>query len=81
LDGASTNSDDKILVIGATNLPNQLDKAALRRFTKKVLIDLPDTKAKKAIITKLLEKVPHKLSESDISDVACRMERNNKIIN
>jgi SpoVK/Ycf46/Vps4 family AAA+-type ATPase len=57
LDGASTNSDDKILVIGATNLPNQLDKAALRRFRKKVLIDLPDTNAKKAMITKLLEKV------------------------
>jgi SpoVK/Ycf46/Vps4 family AAA+-type ATPase len=67
-------------VIGATNLPNQLDKAALRRFTKKVLIDLPDIQAKKAMITKLLESVPHKLTESDIADVAQRMERNMIII-
>jgi SpoVK/Ycf46/Vps4 family AAA+-type ATPase len=75
LDGASTKTEDRILVIGATNLPNQLDKAALRRFSRKVLIDLPDLKAKKSMITKLLSKVPNKLSEADISDVAYRMER------
>lgn len=75
LDGASTKEEDKILVIGATNLPNQLDKAALRRFSRKVLIDLPDVKAKKAMIGKLLQQVPHKISDSDIADVAYRMER------
>lgn len=75
LDGASTNPDDKILVIGATNLPNQLDKAALRRFTKKVLIDLPDQKARKGLIAKLLSKASHNLTDSDINDVAYRMER------
>lgn len=80
LDGASTKAEDKILVIGATNLPNQLDKAALRRFSRKVLIDLPDHKAKKAMIAKLLEKVPHRLTEADITDVAYRMERTPSLI-
>lgn len=40
------------MLIAATNLPNELDKAALRRFTKKILIDLPDRKARKHMITK-----------------------------
>jgi len=80
LDGASTKQDDKILVIGATNLPDQLDKAALRRFSRKVLIDLPDTKAKKAMIAQLLSKVSHKLTETDIVDVAYRMERTSPLL-
>ena len=39
-----------------------------------MLIDLPDVKAKKAMIGKLLQQVPHKISDSDIADVAYRME-------
>ena len=35
MDGASGSSDDRVLVIGATNMPQQLDEAAIRRLTKR----------------------------------------------
>lgn len=76
MDGVATTGSDRILVIGATNLPNQLDKAALRRFNKKILIDLPDVKAKKGIISKLLTNTKSKLTDQDITDIAYRMDRN-----
>lgn len=75
MDGAGSKSEDRVLIVGATNLPNELDKAALRRFTKKVLIDLPDFKARKAMISKLLSKTQHRLTESDISEAAHKLER------
>ena len=36
LDGAATRADDFVLIIGATNRPQELDEAALRRFTFKI---------------------------------------------
>ena len=33
-DGASTGSEDRLLVIGATNRPQEIDEAARRRFVK-----------------------------------------------
>ncbi|KAE8738630.1 hypothetical protein FOCC_FOCC015882 [Frankliniella occidentalis] len=44
MEGAATgsNQNDKILVIGATNRPSDLDEAVRRRFQKKFLIPLPD---------------------------------------
>lgn len=41
-DGAGTNDDDRILIIGATNRPQELDEAARRRLVKKLYIRLPD---------------------------------------
>jgi AAA+ superfamily predicted ATPase len=41
-DGAATGEDERILVIGATNRPQDLDKAARRHFTKKLYIPLPE---------------------------------------
>lgn len=42
LDGATTESEERILVIGATNRPQELDDAARRRFVKRLYIPLPD---------------------------------------
>jgi SpoVK/Ycf46/Vps4 family AAA+-type ATPase len=33
-DGVTSSSTERITIIGATNLPNNLDPAALRRFVK-----------------------------------------------
>jgi SpoVK/Ycf46/Vps4 family AAA+-type ATPase len=34
LDGAKTSAEEKILVVGATNRPQELDEAARRRLVK-----------------------------------------------
>jgi len=38
LDGAKTSADTRILVIGATNRPQELDEAARRRFVKRLCV-------------------------------------------
>lgn len=42
LDGATTDSEERLLVIGATNRPQELDEAARRRFVKRLYIPLPE---------------------------------------
>ena len=36
LDGAGTKADEKIVIVGATNRPQELDEAARRRFVKRL---------------------------------------------
>lgn len=54
MDGASTDQNDRILVMGATNLPWSLDTAVLRRMARKVYIPLPDSKAREALVKHML---------------------------
>lgn len=42
LDGAATCEDDMVIVVAATNRPQELDEAARRRFTKRLYIPLPE---------------------------------------
>lgn len=42
MDGATTKDDDRVLIIGATNRPQELDDAIRRRFVKRLYIPLPD---------------------------------------
>ncbi|UMM36477.1 hypothetical protein L5515_008627 [Caenorhabditis briggsae] len=71
-DGATSSPDDRILVIGATNRPYELDDAVLRRFPKRIMLNLPDTEARKELITKTLKKhdMMDGLSSSDIRYIA-----------
>ncbi|VVC31509.1 Hypothetical protein CINCED_3A017288 [Cinara cedri] len=70
LDGAGTNDDDRILIIGATNRPQELDEAARRRLVKKLYIRLPDQQARKDMIKKLTESENHVLSDDDLEKIA-----------
>ncbi|XP_055372498.1 fidgetin-like protein 1 [Condylostylus longicornis] len=67
LDGTSTSKDDLVLIIGATNRPQELDDAARRRFVRRLYIPLPDVKARIQIIENLLKNVKHVLSNSDFA--------------
>jgi SpoVK/Ycf46/Vps4 family AAA+-type ATPase len=53
LDGANTDQDARILVIGTTNCPEQLDEAARRRFVKRLYVPLPASHARKQMILRV----------------------------
>ncbi|XP_014614498.1 PREDICTED: fidgetin-like protein 1 isoform X3 [Polistes canadensis] len=74
LDGAATSEDDRILIVGATNRPQELDEAARRRLVKRLYIPLPELQARKQIICNLLSSVKHNVTEQDITDIAQQAE-------
>ena len=50
VEGFATSTEDKVLIMGATNKPWDLDDAILSRFQKKIYIPLPDLVARKIIL-------------------------------
>ena len=48
-DGLRT-TQDRVVVIGSTNRPFDLDEAVLRRMPRRVLVDLPDLKTREEIL-------------------------------
>jgi vacuolar protein-sorting-associated protein 4 len=60
------NDTDGILVLGATNIPWQLDAAIRRRFEKRIYIDLPEEHARADLFKLNLGDTPHMLTEEDI---------------
>jgi len=70
LDGAATSEEDRILIVGATNRPQELDEAARRRLVKRLYVPLPELEARKQIINNLLMSVNHDLNEEAIMKIA-----------
>lgn len=72
MEGFDTGSE-QILLIGATNRPQELDEAARRRLTKRLYIPLPSSEARAWIIQNLLEKDGlFELSNHD-TDTICKL--------
>ncbi|GLE05977.1 hypothetical protein PINS_up015188 [Pythium insidiosum] len=68
------NSDDGILVLGATNVPWELDPAMRRRFEKRIYIPLPELEARKVMLKIHLGDTPNGLTEQDFNTVAEKTE-------
>ncbi|KAI0727933.1 ATPase [Fomitopsis betulina] len=49
------SSTDRILVLGATNRPNDIDSAILRRMPKRFSVGLPDLEQREKILTLMLK--------------------------
>jgi len=64
MDGCG-NSQEGVLVMGATNTPWELDEAFRRRFEKRIYISLPDQTARATMFKLKLEGVDHTLNEDD----------------
>ncbi|GAA33137.2 spastin [Clonorchis sinensis] len=70
MDGVQSGSE-RVLVLAATNRPQELDDAALRRFPRRVYVRMPDVRTRQEILLKLLEKnVNHSLSRTDVERIA-----------
>ncbi|RLN91771.1 hypothetical protein BBJ28_00022410 [Nothophytophthora sp. Chile5] len=61
---------DIILVVGATNRPQELDEAARRRFVKRLYIPLPSFDARLDMINRLLKDNKHELSDENTAFIA-----------
>lgn len=49
-DGMNTGPQQRVIILGATNRPNDLDKAILRRMPKRFQICLPDRLQRKKVL-------------------------------
>jgi vacuolar protein-sorting-associated protein 4 len=64
MDGVGKKEGD-VLVLGATNVPWELDAAIRRRFEKRVYIPLPEPHARAAMVKLHLGDTPNNLNEND----------------
>ncbi|CAO0795571.1 unnamed protein product [Mucor circinelloides] len=64
------NDMDGVLVLGATNIPWQLDSAIRRRFEKRIYIPLPETHARATIFQLNVGSTPCTLSQADYRKLA-----------
>jgi vacuolar protein-sorting-associated protein 4 len=66
--------DDGILVLGATNIPWDLDPAVRRRFQKKIYICLPEEEARFIMFKLNLGDTPNIISEDELKEMASLTE-------
>ncbi|ODV86694.1 hypothetical protein CANARDRAFT_6270 [[Candida] arabinofermentans NRRL YB-2248] len=64
------NDSDGVLVLGATNIPWQLDSAIRRRFERRIYIALPDQEARVEMFKLNIGDTPCALSSSDYQTLA-----------
>ncbi|XP_022599434.1 spastin isoform X1 [Seriola dumerili] len=69
-DGVQSGGDERVLVMGATNRPQELDEAVLRRFAKRVYVGLPDEQTRFTLLKNLLGKHGNPLSKNELSSLA-----------
>jgi len=69
-DGLHADAEERILVMGATNRPHELDEAALRRFPKRVYVTLPDQLTRVTLLQRLLSKHNNPLSKIQLEKMA-----------
>lgn len=69
MDGVGKDSKG-VLILGATNIPWQLDSAIRRRFQRRVHISLPDTPARMKMFELAVGNTPCELSQADYRQLA-----------
>lgn len=73
MDGVGSNQVG-VLVLGATNVPWELDPAMRRRFDKRVYIALPDTSARAKMFKLNVGDTPNNLTEEQYKAIADKAE-------
>ncbi|KAL3137273.1 hypothetical protein ABBQ32_006818 [Trebouxia sp. C0010 RCD-2024] len=78
MEGCDPNSADRrVLLVGATNRPEELDEAARRRMPKQLYIPLPCAAARRQMVDRQLgggSGISAQLSEADLTKIVTRTE-------
>lgn len=74
LDGATTSEDDRVIIVGATNRPQELDEAARRRLVKRLYIPLPEHVAREQMIRNLLKSENVQMQDHELEEVVRRTD-------
>ena len=61
--------EERILVVGATNRPQDLDEAARRRLVKRLYIPLPEEPARIQIVRNLLHSQTHLIKDNEFEEI------------
>tara|TARA_B110001452_G_C15184568_1_gene411427 strand:+ start:82 stop:1110 length:1029 start_codon:yes stop_codon:yes gene_type:complete len=70
MDGVSNaDATERLLLVGATNRPQELDEAARRRLQKRLLIPLPDAEARLEMVSRTLRGLANDLTEGDVASL------------
>ncbi|XP_053613350.1 spastin isoform X2 [Plodia interpunctella] len=71
-DGLPAAGADRLIVMAATNRPQELDEAALRRFPKRVYVSLPDIRTRTCLLKRVLARgaAAAALSEDELQRLA-----------
>ncbi|CAD2221914.1 ATPase family associated with various cellular activities (AAA)/AAA+ lid domain/Vps4 C terminal oligomerisation domain containing protein, putative [Angomonas deanei] len=75
MDGVGTDRGERVLLIGATNRPDELDEAARRRMEKRLYIPLPDFNGRRFLIHRLLQLLEASTGEASGEEVAQTQRR------
>ena len=62
----------RVVIVGATNRPDELDEAARRRFVKRIYIPLPDVDGRRQLLYRLLKDCVHNLTEEEVEELAVK---------
>ncbi|XP_072995680.1 uncharacterized protein [Typha latifolia] len=73
-DGVTSNPDDLVIVIGATNKPQELDDAVLRRLVKRIYVPLPDASVRRLLLKNQLKGQSFSLPSSDLERLVVETE-------
>eukprot|EP00210_Caulerpa_lentillifera_P008419 g8031.t1 len=75
MDGCNPNStNSRILIVGATNRPQELDEAARRRMPKQLYIPLPCPEARRQLVLKLMSKIHYELDVQEFEKIVRNTE-------
>ncbi|ELQ76429.1 AAA+-type ATPase [Trachipleistophora hominis] len=73
-DGAGCTNKERILIIGATNRPHEIDEAARRRLVKRIYVPLPEEQARIQMIRSLMKEFKFNLTDDDYSEIGAATE-------
>ena len=73
-DGVGSHTTAKVLIIGATNRPMELDSAVIRRLPKRIYIGAFDEKERFDFLKEIMKNQENTLTDDEMRDIASKTE-------